>query len=180
MPKHPRLNNLRTLRQHIYGGRNRVLHRNAVTIGVQETQEEVCRFYSFTQPILIQQSSAAGIQEPCTCVADVGARWMGNDNIPSSGLRMRLTILGEKCAIPVEQWDYIIADVPLRVTARTFLNVAAPRFVAPVSERSTYDLRFLTRNQHIHLSLPFVYISFASAILLIPSVVFGMCLATQL
>ena len=47
-------------------------------------------------------------------------------------------------AVTIQKWTYLLFDMPLRVTAGRINYVAGKRFMALLSERFTYSLRFFT------------------------------------
>jgi hypothetical protein len=69
---------------------------------------------------------------------------MGNQQIPLSDL-MCLSVHGGNLP-PIGGLDGIAKDVPLRMTTRTFLQIAAVGLMAQFSELFAYSLAFFTGN----------------------------------
>ncbi len=89
---------------------------------------------------------------PCAGIAQICAGRVRNEQVPSINV---MPFIIHRLNLPSSQGQQSIAkDVPFRVTARWFLNVAGVGFVSFCPESIAYFLRFLTGDKHFHLSAP--------------------------
>lgn len=148
------LDNLRVFRHYKKLARYRILNRHKRYIGTIKLHEKVTCLYSEHYPVRLQLMPFP--QVPRACIAEVCARRVCDQQIPSNNMRCAVHCGNKPRSI--DNVHGIVQNMPLWVSAGRLLNVARLCLMPQCAERFAYLLRFFAGNQNFHFSLQFCFL----------------------